>query len=114
MSARLGGTMAHNSTQRGTIVTTANDSNHQRNNNSHTLTDQTMTPTGSNALLMASANAPAISHIRNRTGFVSLNQPSMISNAIASEGEIENATEIIEESSHVHSKRDSAFNESDL
>lgn len=36
----------------------------------------------------------------------------MVSLAMANEGEFENATEIIEESSHIHSKRDSAFNDS--
>ena len=35
-----------------------------------------------------------------KQGFVSLNQPSMVSDALASPGEIDDATEIVEESDH--------------
>ena len=91
MSARNGTSAQISSTQRGTIVSGAGSN--QRNNNSNTLTAQSNTQAGS-------ATA-ATNNKRIRQGFVSLNQPSMVSDAMATPAPDEQrASEIIEESSH--------------
>ena len=58
----------------------------------------------------------AARHMRNvRQGFISLNQPSMISDVLVGAGENEDATEIIEESSHHgYSRLDSGNDGSEL
>lgn len=82
------------------------------------------TATGSNvdrkdsATITAGSNigAGAAKHQRNRPGFVSLNQPSMISDVLMNANDIEDANnQIIEEiSSHAHSKRTSGRETAEL